>query len=130
MNLFHLFILMKIICPCFDFLISYNGNYFPAKEKETLLNFYNSYVSTYLYVQIKRRNKNCECSKIMKEYFPKTKKYIINQLFDNFNKIDKNNSKINNLEKDILYLKKDIEIKNIKIKEQEKYNCKLEKDSN
>ena len=94
-----------------------------------MLKFYNSYGSTYLYVQIKRRNK-CICSKIIKEYFPKTKKYIINQLFENFNKIDKNNSKINNLEKDILILKKDIEMQNIKIKEQEKYNCKLEKDSN
>ena len=60
------------ICPCFNFLISNSGNYFPPKEEETLLKFYNSYGSTYLYVQIKRRNK-CICSKIIKEYFPNKK---------------------------------------------------------
>ena len=72
------------ICKCFNFQISKDGNkgnYFQANV--TLLNFYNTYSTHFLYVQIKNnKEKKCKCN-------------------------EKNHQSINNyLEKDILNSKK------------------------
>ena len=99
---------MEKFCKCFNFQISKDGNkgnYFPANVDDTLLNFYNTYSTHFLYVQIKNnKEKKCKCN-------------------------EKNHQSINNyLEKDILNLKKEIEKKDNEIKNQKNYNCKLEND--